>query len=321
MSAQRSAGEIVRGHRRLMPLVVWGALLLALVALAGHGEADRVWDALRAARPGPLVPLAWVALALPAVYAWRWRLLLRSVGADLPLPLATEILVSAALLSYAAPGYLALPARGLLARQLRGIPLTKSAPTLAAEQGLDLLTLSFGALAGAAVVGPAPVSHLLGRLALPDARWLLLLAAGFLVLALPAALLQGRAMLVLSSLATSGRALLADRARRGPILATSIIDWLLDVGGVWLAVLAVGVHLGLGAGLLLGNLPFLVGQLSPMPGGLGFREGAMAAVAAALGLPVTTILAAALVHRALLVMALPVLLVALRGYRAAAAWR
>jgi uncharacterized protein (TIRG00374 family) len=135
----------------------------------------------------------------------------------------------------------------------------------------------------------------------------LLIAAGALALVIIAGIYAtfrfGRRFL--RSSLDAGRLLAQDRSLRLPVTGLTVARWLLDTLAIWLAAKAVGVSLGLSALILISNLPLLVGVISPMPGGIGFREGAMAAVAGALAIPVAAILAAAILHRAVLILALP----------------
>ena len=90
---------------------------------------------------------------------------------------------------------------------------------------------------------------------------------------------------------------------------------------IWVAAAALGVHLGTTAVLLLTNIPLLLGLVSPFPGGVGLREGAMAAIAGMINLTITGIVAAAVLHRAVMVAALPLLLGIIRVAKWGASWR
>jgi uncharacterized membrane protein YbhN (UPF0104 family) len=214
--------------------------------------------------------------------------------------------ISSTMINYAAPGYLWSPAKGMLARQMYGVGLGRSVPTLAAEQVLDALALLLGTAAGLLLAGPTISRQIADRVDAPSAGTLLIVAgvlAFGLVAGIYAALRFGRRF-VRSSI-DAGRLLAGDRSLRAPVLGLTAARWLLDTLAIWLAAKAVGVSLGLSALILISNLPLLVGVVSPMPGGIGFREGAMAAVASALVIPVAAILAAAILHRAVLILALP----------------
>jgi uncharacterized membrane protein YbhN (UPF0104 family) len=292
--------------RRLLPLVVWGCIALGILALILSGDIGSMTAALVDADLRLVALLLLVALALPLVHARRWQVMLRSVGHDLSLGAAVDLTISSTMINYAAPGYLWSPAKGMLARQMYGVGLGRSVPTLAAEQVLDALALLLGTAAGLLLAGPTISRQIADRVDAPSARTLLIVAgvlAFGLIAGIYAALRFGRRF-VRSSI-DAGRLLAGDRSLRAPVLGLTAARWLLDTLAIWLAAKAVGVSLGLSALILISNLPLLVGVVSPMPGGIGFREGAMAAVASALVIPVAAILAAAILHRAVLILALP----------------
>ena len=309
-------------RRWLLPLVIWGSVLLAVVVLLASGEAPRMRATLARADWWWLLPLSGAALCLPVVHARRWCSLLRAVGDDISLGAALELTVTSTMVSYAAPGYLWSPAKGLLARQFHGISVARSLPTLAAEQGLDVLALLLGSLAGLAAAGSAASARLSERVASPSLRVLLASVALLVGLAVPAAWFGRRyASRFGASTAASARTLARDRSQRGAILLLTAGRWSLDACAVFCAVLAVGVHPAVGQVVLLTSLPLLIGLISPVPGGIGFREGAMAAVAAALGLPAGAVLTAAVLHRAVLLLALPVLLAIVSSWGWSRSWR
>jgi uncharacterized membrane protein YbhN (UPF0104 family) len=244
---------------------------------------------------------------LPVVHARRWQVMLRSVGHDLSLGAAVDLTISSTMINYAAPGYLWSPAKGMLARQMYGVGLGRSVPTLAAEQVLDALALLLGTVLGLVLAGPTITRQITERVSRPSFDTLLIVAAvlvALLVAGSYVALRFGRRF-VRSSF-EAGRLLARDRSLRLPVVGLTAARWILDTLAIWLAAKAVGVSLGLTGVILISNLPLLVGVVSPMPGGIGFREGAMAAVASALTLPVAAILAAAILHRAVLILALPI---------------
>lgn len=313
---------VQRRSRRVWALLLWAPVLIALGLLVLSGESGAVVRALRTAQPGWVVALLAVGLALPVVHARRWQAMLRAVDADVPLLAAVDMTVTASLLNYAVPGYVGSPAKGLLARQLHGVGFGRSVPTLAAEQGLDALALFAGTLVGMILMGPTGVGWV--REAVD--RSLL----GAVIVALVALVVVGAMAVVLgrryarrfvAAVGESARMLAADRDQRLPILLLTFLYWGLGVAAVWAAVQAVGIGLSPVSLLLMGNAPALLGLLAPIPGGVGLREGAMAAIAGAVGVTVSGIVAAAVLQRAVLVAALPLTLAAVRLARRGRAWR
>jgi|GEM_PF-603245 len=317
--ATRAAGGPRPRWRSL--LLVWGPLAVAVVALLASGQARAVARAIGDARPGPLLVLLGVGVALPVVHARRWQTMLRAVAADVPLPHAVEMTVTASLVNYAVPGYAGSPVKGVLARQLHDVGFGRSLPTLAAEQVLDAAALALGAVVGLALAGPSALAWI-GELDGPS--WPAVLAGGAVVLGgVGMAVLIARrcAGRFVERVVASGRMLAADRGRWAPVLVLTATYWGMNVAAVWLGARAVGLTLGPVELLLLANLPLLVGLASPLPGGLGLREGAMAGVAGVIGVPVAAIVAAAVLHRGVLVAALPLALGGARLARGYGQWR
>ncbi|MBX5443935.1 lysylphosphatidylglycerol synthase transmembrane domain-containing protein, partial [Sphaerobacter sp.] len=293
--ATRAAGGPRPRWRSL--LLVWGPFAVAVVALLASGQARAVARAIGDARPGPLLVLLGVGVALPVVHARRWQTMLRAVAADVPLPHAVEMTVTASLVNYAVPGYAGSPVKGVLARQLHDVGFGRSLPTLAAEQVLDAAALALGAVVGLALAGPSALAWI-GALDGPS--WPAVLAGGAVALGgVGVAVLIARryAGRFVERVVASGRMLAADRGRWAPVLVLTATYWGMNVAAVWLGARAVGLTLGPVELLLLANLPLLVGLASPLPGGLGLREGAMAGVAGVIGVPVAAIVAAAVLHR------------------------
>lgn len=307
MTEEAAPGSGVLRARRLLPLVVWGSIALGLGALILSGDASQMTSALFDADPRLAALLLLVAVMLPVIHARRWQVMLRSVGHDLTLGAAIDLTISSTMINYAAPGYLWSPAKGVMARQMYGVDLGRSVPTLAAEQALDALALMLGTVVGLALAGPTISREIVGRVSAPSTSTLAIVA-GVVVLAIAAAayaiLRFGRPLVRTSADAT--RLLARDRSLRVPVISLTAARWVLDTLAIWLAAKAVGVTLGISSLILISNLPLLVGVISPMPGGIGFREGAMAAVARVLVISVSAILAAAILHRALLILALPI---------------
>lgn len=319
-------GQVTQAARRSRPrwlslLLAWGPLAVAIAALLASGQAGAVAGALAGARPAPLLALLVVGLALPVVHARRWQTMLRSVAAEVPLPHAVEMTVTASLVNYAVPGYAGSPVKGVLARQFHDVGFGRSLPTLAAEQVLDAAALALGAGAGLLVAGPSAIAWF-GPAGGPSGTALLAGVVGVGLVAGGALLVARRyAGAFTARVVASGRMLAADRERRAPVLLLTGAYWGLNVAAVWLGAWAVGLTLGPVALLLLANVPLLVGLASPLPGGLGLREGAMAGIAGVIGVPVAGIVAAAVLHRGVLVLALPLVLGGARLARGSQRWR
>lgn len=292
--------------RRFMPLVAWGSVALGILALVFTGEARLMLSALGAANWWLVLPLLLIGMVLPVAHARRWQIMLRSLDHDLSLDSAIDLTISSTMINYAAPGYLWSPAKGMLARQMFGIGLGRSVPTLAIEQVLDALALVAGTIVGLALAGPEISTATFDRLHAPTSTTIIVtLVVTVAIVLLALYLFRRYASRFWSTIVEASKLLAKDRSLRVPVLGLTVARWVLDTGAIWLAAKAVGISLGISSLVLISNLPLLVGLLSPMPGGVGFREGAMAGVAGVLTLTVSVILAAAVLNRAVMVLSLP----------------
>jgi uncharacterized membrane protein YbhN (UPF0104 family) len=224
--------------------VVWGwiiaSLLLNLASVAGKAV---VWkaalDALpdqRPARYGQVVPALFIGFLLNSVL-------------------------------FARVGELARVAVLARRRRLAGesIPASTIAGTALAEQ------LVLGVALALAVVALAPVMHL------PHMIWQLLIVfvlvlaavAGALALVLRSA--RGRLAHVISGL-SSGQALFSQPRATALAMAAGTFSWAAQIAGIWAALEAFGIHVGLaGAGLVFVSSTIV--QLFPFwPGNLGIFQ-------------------------------------------------
>lgn len=300
-----TAGQPERRRWSLIALV-WGPIILVVLAVLASGEASRVGDALGGARLPLVVVLLPIGLALPLVHARRWQLMLKSIGEPVGLQDAIEMTVTASMVNYAIPGYSGSPTKGALVRQLHGVGFRRSIPTLAAEQVLDVFALAFGSVVGVALslAGGTDLSGLTDRSAAESFG--VVLIAAIVILSALAMLLRRYGRGFAEALIETSRLLVRDRDLRWPLTWLTLAYWALNVSAIWVAAEAVGITLHPVALLLISNVPLLLGLLSPLPGGIGVREGAMTMIAGALSISATGILAAAVIQRGMLVLALPV---------------
>lgn len=224
--------------------VVWGwivaSLLLNLASVAGKAV---VWkaalDALpgeRPARYGHVVPALFIGFLLNSVL-------------------------------FARVGELARVAVLARRRRLAGesIPASTIAGTALAEQ------LVLGVALALAVVALAPVMHL------PDMIWVLVIAFVVALAAVTAVLMlvlrsaRGRLAGVLSGL-SRGQALFSQPRATAIAVAAGTFSWAAQIAGIWAALEAFGIHIGLaGAGLVFVSSTIV--QLFPFwPGNLGIFQ-------------------------------------------------
>jgi uncharacterized membrane protein YbhN (UPF0104 family) len=296
--------------RLLTPAAFWLGLAAALLALWWSGQAGRAWQQTRDARLAPLALVLALGMALPWIHARRWVELLRGVGTRLPAREAAGFTISASLVNYASPGFLGAPAKAVLARQGAGVPLGRSAVTMAVEQGLDFLVLLAGSALALFVVGPELLGDLRPSGGASALELTLVGAAG--VVALTFAVLARRRVAsigrrVLAAFHELGRGV--DRPR---VAALTLLYWLAQAAVVALLLWALRLPASGRSVLALATLPLLAGQLAPLPGGLGAREAVSVALAGATGIGAAALLGLAVLQRVLLVAALPLALGATR---------
>lgn len=294
----------LQAARRAVWLVA-GLGLLALVVLWA-GRSGLTLAAPREASPALLLLALLPAAATPVVHAWRWQRMLLVLDQGLPLRAALRATVAATLVNYAVPGYAWAPVKGLVARQAYGVALTRSAPTLAVEQALDAAALALGAGLGL-VLMPGLATQ--AQFQPPRGVFWLAVPAGVALVALAALRRSGRFDAHLAALRSSGRQLLGSRALYPWLASLTLARWASDLVSFWLATAALGVRLNPAQVLLLASLPVLAGLVTPIPGGLGVREGGVVAVGTLLGLPAGPLAGAALLHRAVLLAGLPLALI------------
>ena len=293
----------------LRSLVRW---LVPIAVLAGFALSGHVGEAIRALGQVEIqwaLPLIAIGVGLPVSHAWRWCSLLERTGERIERSVSMRITALASLLNYSAPGFVGAPAKAILARDARSIPVSRSLPTLIVEQMLDALLLVIGGGVALILAGPAVISALGGTVSGND----LVIAAAFLGLVALILAVAGIAVRSLmpgffDAIRSGTGELMSSDQHRLPILVLTGTRWLLDMAAIGLASIAVGLRLSVVEILLIGNLALLIGMVAPVPGGLGVREATMAAVAGVLGVSIPAILALSVLHRAGLSIGLPLTL-------------
>ncbi|HLI51115.1 MAG TPA: lysylphosphatidylglycerol synthase domain-containing protein, partial [Thermomicrobiaceae bacterium] len=284
LTQPQAAGPRLERRRWVLIALAWGPVALVILAVVASGEASRVGNALSGASLPLVAALLPIGLLLPVVHARRWQLMLAGIGEPVGLLDAIEMTVTASMVNYAIPGYSGSPAKGALVRQLHGVGFRRSIPTLAAEQVLDVLALLAGSVIGVslALASGVDLTGLKDRSAAVSIGAALALGVAALVIAVVLLRRFGRSFA--RAVLDTSRLLVRDRSLRLPLTWLTLVYWALNVAAVWVAAEAVGITLHPLALLLLSNLPLLLGLLSPLPGGIGVREGAMTVVAGALTL-------------------------------------
>ncbi len=295
--------------RLIVPVVFWLALVGALIALWLSGQAAGTWDHVRSAHRLPLLAVIACGIALPLVHAVRWCVLMDALDAEVPIGLAADVTVSSSLVNYAGPGFLGAPAKAFLANRAAGAPYGKTILSMAFEQGLDFLVLLVGSVCALLVIGPQPFMDAFAGYG-HTAR--IALIVGAIALIAIVVLIGRERMRRGVSRIREAFAAIGSRIDRPAVAWCTATLWLLQAAVIASLLWALGMSLSLTAVLSLSTIPLLLGQVVPLPGGLGVREAAMVALAVSVGMSSGELLGFAILQRVLLVVALPVALLAVR---------
>ncbi len=304
--------------RLIVPGMFWLGLAGAVVALWLSGQAAGAWTQVRGARWLPLGLVLAFGMALPLVHAVRWRLLMQALDADVPAGLAADVTVSSSLVNYAGPGFLGAPAKAFLANRAAEAPYGKTIVTMAFEQGLDFLVLLAGSAVALMLIGTGPVEEALSGYGRPArvAGVVAVLAVAVLLVVVGRERIRRGVTRVVEAFRTLG-----SRIDRPAVAWCTATLWLLQAGVVAALLWALGMPATPTTVIALATIPLLLGQVVPLPGGIGVREAAIVALATPVGISSGGLLGLAILQRVLLVVALPVALVVVRLARQVGATR
>jgi uncharacterized protein (TIRG00374 family) len=287
------------------------SLALAVIVLWATGALAGVVDAVRQADIGLMALSAPIYLVSLWILAYRWHLLVRMAGGVSQLPKAAEAFLTSVIINYAAPVGLAVPSRAALTKRALGLDASQTGIIALWEIAFDVVVLGTGAVIWMLLADGAP-SAVRREIAASSTAYLL---AGLALVALVAVVvaIAWRKPGLRQRLLSMARTILIAPTRRpmaaAHTLAVTLIYWLMQGIVLWMLVEALGVKVS--ASFMLGftSLPILVGMLSPIPGGAAVREGLMYVVArlSDLGPQADAILAAALIYRFALFVAIPIL--------------
>lgn len=289
------------------------SLVLAVVVLWLTGALDGVLKALRDADVGLMLLSAPIYLISLWILAYRWHLLVRMAGGVSHLPKAAEAFLTSVIINYAAPVGLAVPSRAALTKRALGLDANQTGTIALWEIAFDVLVLGTGAVAWMLLADGAP-TQVRQEIAESSTSYLLAGLALAALVAIVAAVAWRKPRLRQKLLSMLREIVVAPTKRPGAAaytLAVTVVYWVSQGVVLWMLVEALGVKVS--ASFMLGftSLPILVGMLSPIPGGAAVREGLMYVVArlSDLGPQADAILAAALIYRFALFVAIPILFV------------
>jgi len=265
----------VRGLLRRIVLGI-AAGVLVYVGFSIWADTARVAEAMRSfAWAGAAAALA-LAAANYFVRFLRWQLYLRVLGVAVP-PLDSGLVFLAGFSLTVTPGKLGEVLKAFLLRELRGVPVARTAPIVVAERFTDLVGLLVLAGAGAftfpvdrgfLVAGVVLVAAGLAAVSVKPVAAALLALAG----RIPG---LGRMAPRLDAFYRST----ADLLRPGPLLAgtaLSVVSWAFECVAFWVVVHSfAGASIGLEAATFIYAAMTIAGALSFLPGGLGVTEAGM----------------------------------------------
>jgi uncharacterized protein (TIRG00374 family) len=289
------------------------SLLLAVLVLWLTGALDGVISAMRDADLGLMLLSAPIYLVSLWILAYRWHLLVRMAGGVSYLPKAAEAFLTSVIINYAAPVGLAVPSRAALTKRALGLDANQTGTIALWEIAFDVLVLGTGAVAWMLLADGAP-TQVRREIAGSSTSYLLAGLALAALMAVVAAIAWRKPGLRQKLLSMLRAIVIAPAKRPGAAaytLGVTVVYWVSQGVVLWMLVEALGVKVS--ASFMLGftSLPILVGMLSPIPGGAAVREGLMYVVArlSGLGPQADAILAAALIYRFALFVAIPILFV------------
>jgi uncharacterized membrane protein YbhN (UPF0104 family) len=264
-----------QGRRAARPVL--GALVVAaLVWRLGTGP---FLDGLRAVRPGTVLGAIAIGAATTVCSAWRWRVVARALGLDLPVAGATAAYYRSQFLNSALPG-------GVLGDVHRGLRHGIDAGDLGRGVRAVVWERSAGQLvqaviaAGALLFLPSPLHP-----AMPAVAGVGVLAAGVLLITGRALVRHGpgRLTVALRTVGAEARDALLQPTGWPVVLLASVLVVGGYLGTFLLAAHAVGLH-GSATRLLPPAMIILLAAAIPLNvGGWGPREGVAAWVFAASG--------------------------------------
>ncbi len=297
---QAPAGRIRRRWRLVLGTVVALAFGLALAVLPWA----EVGQALRAARPAPLLVAVALNIGMFAFWVWQWRLIARplarvdwrAMSGVVALSVAGKVTLSG----------LAGVSSGLLALRYRaGLSFSEAGTVIAVDQLLALVTKL-------AVVGLAlwllPLPALVHQAALGMAVLALLMLAVLWLAGDPGRRvlpLEGRLRLPVLAL----RRFLTDLSalRSGPVLAgglaLAVLKKALETGSALAVQIACGIEAPAAAAVLVVAAIGLTTLVPVVPGNLGVHSAGVFAAYTLLGTPADLAIAAGLLHHAALLVA------------------
>lgn len=274
--------------------------LAALIVMSAYVIRRRdVVATLRHVRPGHLVGLASVSLAVSVANGLRFAAAVRVYGLRLTFSAWYGMSVVNTMLNYALPAQGGTAMKGAYMKRRYGFSYTDFTALTASSELLALATAGLlGVISWALVPGidEAGSSAVLGLLV----ATILAAVGGVVVLAQPSVLswMKGKWGRRLARFSDGVRAWASRRVLAGAYAGWTVVWLVLQGLRLGIAFAAVGVAVDPVSLLLIQSLVAISGAVSTIPGNLGLREGVASLSAGLLGLDADLALLASLVDRA-----------------------
>lgn len=279
---------------------IWLTALLTVAVFFGSflvTDAGAVLRALSRVDAGLIALVFALVTVAYGVRFLKWAYYLREL--DVSVPLGTSLLVFfSGLMMVVTPGKLGEVWKGWFLRDLRGVPVARTATVVGAERATDLLALVAFALLGVLVFDRS--STLMLGVAAAFVVGLVVLQWRSLCLGI---LRRCRGLPVVGRYAADLEEFYDDahalfRARPLAVaMLVSLAAWGLEGYAFWLTLQGFGVDAGVVFALFVFAFGSVVGALSLLPGGLAAAEASMVGVLVAAGHPADLAVAATLVIR------------------------
>lgn len=231
-----------------------------------------------------VVSAAALTLVSISMKAFRWQFLLKGIKIRIPFSLAFSSFISGTAISLLTPGRVGEPVRGLILKKKAGAPFSETLPLIIIERVLDLIVALSFAIAGILTIGSMlsqEIQFFLKLSAFVSVMALaLVLAALFsekfgrrlvgIFLKIPISGIKPKIEHVAESFYVSSRKI--KLAAILPVLALTILTWVIEGAILFFAVKSIGFDLDLVAAVEIISLTQIIGLVSSLPGGLGSVE-------------------------------------------------
>jgi uncharacterized protein (TIRG00374 family) len=265
-------------------LVAVGLGVICYLGLTLYADASKLGSRLRVFEWWRVAPVLLLASFNYLVRFVKWHYYLHCLQTRVPARTSLLVFLAGFVLTVT-PGKLGEVVKSYLLRELRGIPMARTAPIVVAERVTDLISLILLAMVGVLTYGVGAAGLLVGlgvvALFLVVIAWRRLALAIIGVCArLPVIRRFGRKL-------EEAYASMATMVRPGPLLVASVLSalaWFCECAGFYLVVGGFpGSYASLHTATFIYAAMTIAGAVSFLPGGLGVTEAGMTGLLVKLG--------------------------------------